>query len=94
MIRNSHKPAFHIFAPVSVELSFAKYLAEAVNENLSEKGLGSQVFDTQVYHSKAQMRMPGSIRRDKEGLYPMPSKARDGDITEYLCSYTESLEEY
>jgi hypothetical protein len=40
------------------------------------------------------MRMPGSIRRDKEGLYPIPSKARDGDITEYLCSYTENLEEY
>jgi hypothetical protein len=41
MIRNSHKPAFHIFVPVSVELQFAKYLAEAINENLSEKGLGN-----------------------------------------------------
>jgi hypothetical protein len=40
------------------------------------------------------MRLPGSIRRDKDGLYPMPSRAREGDITEYLCSYTEELEQY
>lgn len=53
MLKNSHKAAYHIFVPVSVELSFAKYLAEIINDNLSEKNLGNHVFDTQVYHSKA-----------------------------------------
>lgn len=24
----------------------------------------------------------------------MPSKTREGEITEYLCSYTEGLDEY
>jgi hypothetical protein len=46
MIKNSHKPAFHIYVPVSVELQFAKYIAETVNDNLSEKGFGGQIFDT------------------------------------------------